>query len=50
MKMNKRYKFIFVVLTLFILHPFTQAAEGGYSNYIPGFYGDVAMATEPATN
>ena len=25
----------------------TQAAEGGYSNYIPGSYGDFAMAVEP---
>lgn len=23
------------------------AAEGGYSNYIPGFYGDMALAVEP---
>jgi len=26
----------------------TLAAEGGYSNYIPGFYGDIALAVEPA--
>ena len=25
----------------------TQAAEGGYSNYIPGTYGDFAAAVEP---
>jgi len=25
-----------------------MAAEGGYSNYIPGFYGDIALAVEPA--
>ena len=25
------------------------AAEGGYSNYIPGFYGDLALATELPT-
>ena len=25
------------------------AAEGGYSNYIPGTYGDFAAAVEPAT-
>ena len=24
------------------------AAEGGYSNYVPGFYGDLALAVEPA--
>jgi hypothetical protein len=24
------------------------ASEGGYSNYIPGFYGDIALAVEPA--
>ena len=23
------------------------ASEGGYSNYIPGFYGDIALAVEP---
>jgi hypothetical protein len=26
----------------------SAAAEGGYSNYIPGFYGDIALAVEPA--
>ena len=25
-----------------------SASEGGYSNYIPGFYGDIALAVEPA--
>ena len=25
-----------------------QAAEGGYSNYIPGTYGDFAMALAPS--
>ena len=24
------------------------AIEGGYSNYFPGFYGDIALAVEPA--
>jgi len=28
--------------------PATEAAEGGYSNYIPGTYGDFAMAVAPA--
>ena len=28
--------------------PSVEAAEGGYSNYIPGTYGDFAMALEPA--
>ena len=23
------------------------AAEGGYSNYVPGFYDDIALAVEP---
>lgn len=32
---------------LIALHPAAQAAEGVYSNYIPGFYGDIALATEP---
>jgi hypothetical protein len=26
----------------------SAAAEGGYSNYIPGFYGDIVLAVEPA--
>ena len=26
-----------------------QAAEGGYSNYIPGTYGDFAAAVEPSS-
>ena len=26
-----------------------KAAEGGYSNYIPGFYGDFGLAVEPPT-
>jgi hypothetical protein len=26
-----------------------QAAEGGYSNYVPGTYGDFAMAVAPQT-
>jgi hypothetical protein len=27
-----------------------NAAEGGYSNYLPGSYGDFAAAVEPATD
>ena len=25
----------------------SRASEGGYSNYIPGFYGDLALAVAP---
>jgi hypothetical protein len=37
--------FLIVVFTATISH----AAEGGYSNYIPGTYGDFAAAVEPPT-
>ena len=39
-----------MVLTIWaslLATPSGQAAEGGYSNYIPGTYGDFAMAVEP---
>ncbi len=35
------------LLVLFVGGVPAHAAEGGYSNYIPGFYGDVALAVEP---
>ena len=41
----------FCILLFIILSRFSSlsaAAEGGYSNYIPGFYGDIALAVEPA--
>jgi len=34
-------------LLLLVVTTTGQAAEGGYSNYIPGTYGDFAMAVEP---
>jgi hypothetical protein len=34
---------------LFISAVSVQAAEGGYSNYVPGTYGDFAAAVEPPT-
>ena len=40
------------ILTIFFLAigiNSAQAAEGGYSNYIPGTYGDFAAAVEPPT-
>ena len=36
------------VAVLFICAASGHAAEGGYSNYIPGTYGDFAAAVEPA--
>jgi hypothetical protein len=39
---------IFASLLAFIAYK-AQAAEGGYSNYIPGTYGDFAAAVEPTT-
>lgn len=34
-------------LIIFFSNSYVLAAEGGYSNYIPGTYGDFAMAVEP---
>jgi hypothetical protein len=34
---------------MFFAVPASQAAEGGYSNYVPGTYGDFAAAVEPPT-
>ena len=36
-----------LVLGCSLLSGPARAAEGGYSNYIPGFYGDLALAVEP---
>lgn len=36
------------LLWLALAGPGAWAAEGGYSNYIPGFYGDLVLAVEPA--
>ena len=35
------------LLVVLILAVPAQAAEGGLSNYLPAFYGDLALATEP---
>jgi hypothetical protein len=32
-----------------VVYPSAHASEGGYSNYIPGTYGDFAAAVEPPT-
>ena len=41
---------ILLVVVAGIVHTANSyAAEGGYSNYIPGTYGDFAMAVEPET-
>lgn len=37
----------FVVSLLLVMSSTLYAAEGGLSNYIPAFYGDIALATEP---
>ena len=49
-------KTVFSVLAVYALFAclvasttMVRAAEGGYSNYIPGTYGDFAMAVEPET-
>jgi hypothetical protein len=41
----KKMVFVLIVFTLAASQVF--AAEGGYSNYIPGFYGDVALSVAP---
>ena len=40
---------LIVVGILLFVTPSAHAAEGGYSNYIPGTYGDFAAAVEPPT-
>jgi hypothetical protein len=45
-------KFLALLILLYLLSisaVSAQAAEGGYSNYIPGTYGDFAAAVEPPT-
>ncbi|PSU45069.1 hypothetical protein C9J12_24200 [Photobacterium frigidiphilum] len=40
----------FIIIFIFIVHFLNQntiAAEGGYSNYLPGSYGDFGMALSP---
>jgi len=49
MRINMK-KFLTLLLSVSLLSISTvsaQAAEGGYSNYIPGTYGDFAAAVEP---
>lgn len=41
--------FAITVLKLTISNNSVNAAEGGFSNYLPGTYGDFAAAVEPAT-
>lgn len=40
----KRVRIAFLLLLLPVC---ATAGEGGYSNYVPGFYGDLALAVEP---
>ena len=42
-------KMVFLLIFLTLLASQVFAAEGGYSNYIPGTYGDFAAAVEPPT-
>lgn len=46
---NTYFTLAISVALLFISTVSVQAAEGGYSNYIPGTYGDFAAAVEPST-
>lgn len=45
-RLNKSVLTAVSVLALAV--PVAEAAEGGYSNYIPGSYGDFGLALEPA--
>ena len=47
--MNELLKQIVLIVLLVCAPSQVLAAEGGYSNYIPGTYGDFAAAVEPAT-
>ena len=42
-------RFVLAVLAVLVPAANSHAAEGGYSNYVPGTYGDFAMAVEPET-
>lgn len=48
MKRRDIYWKLAVIGSLFSCGPKILAAEGGYSNYIPGTYGDFAAAVQPA--
>jgi hypothetical protein len=45
--MNRFLALVILVSLLCIRAASVQAAEGGYSNYLPGTYGDFAAAVEP---
>jgi hypothetical protein len=47
--MKKLIPYFIITVCAAFIHTSVHAAEGGYSNYIPGFYGDIALATEPPT-
>jgi hypothetical protein len=38
---------LIALAVLFVIAPFAHAAEGGYTNYIPGLYGDFGVAVAP---
>lgn len=42
-----KYLFLGALTCLGITGTPVFASEGGYSNYVPGFYGDIAIAVEP---
>ena len=42
-------KVLLIALVVACTPTFSYAAEGGYSNYVPGTYGDFAAAVEPPT-
>lgn len=48
-KMKKIITLVISVSLLILNTVAAQAAEGGYSNYVPGTYGDFAAAVEPST-
>ena len=47
--LSSRVWILLLVCSAFLICQQGHAAEGGYSNYIPGTYGDFAVAVEPPT-
>lgn len=41
------FRRIAAILLVTAAYDTSHAAEGGYSNYIPGFYSDLALAVAP---
>ena len=49
MRLRTVFKFYVMLVSMLLIAGQGQAAEGGYSNYVPGTFGDFAASVEPAT-